>query len=103
MKSFDLLQVQMRWMGIFPLNAKQNGKITRLFLNCVYFVIILEFILTTLWYFAFTAVTLIEYAQCFYVTTFAFVVLVWYLSYLWHRDDFRALFLDLDKIVLKSE
>ena len=103
MKSIDLLQVQMQWLGIFPLNANQNGKIIRLFLNCVNFVVIFEFMLTTFWYLAFTAITLIEYAQCFYIATFTIVLLVWYVSYLWYHEDFRALFLDLDKIILKSE
>lgn len=103
MKSLDLLQIQMQWLGILPRHANQSGKTIRLFLNFAIFGIFLEFFLTTLWYFAFTANTLIEHAESFYVVTFAAVLLTWYSIYLWHRDDFRALFLDLDKIILRSE
>lgn len=105
MKSFDLLQIQMQWLGILPFhrNQNRNQKVIRQFLSCAIFGVFSEFFLTTFWYFAFTASSIIEYAESFYVVAFSVVLLIWYTTYLWHRNDFRTLFLDLDKIVQRSK
>lgn len=103
MKSFNLLQVQMKWLGILPWHSNKNGKVIRLCLNCVIYGIILEFILMSFWYFAFTAQTLNEYANSFYILTFGIVLFAWYSTYLRHRDNFNMLFLDLDGIIRKSK
>lgn len=103
MRSFDLLQIQMRWLGIFPWDTNKNGKTIQLCLNCVIYGIIVEFILMTLWYFALTAQTLNEYAKSFYIFTFGIVLFAWYSTYLMHREDYYMLFVDLDGIVRKSK
>lgn len=103
LKSFDLLQIQMRWLGILPWSTNQNGKAMHLCQTGIIFSFIVEFFLSSFWYFAFTANTLNEYAESFYVFTFGIVIINWYVTYLWHRDNYCVMFLDFEKIAKKSK
>lgn len=103
MKTFNLLKSYMQGLGIFQRDPNRSGKIFNLFLNCVYFGISIIFLITTLWYFSFTAQTLTEYSKSFYFMTFSLVMLVWYPTFLWKRDQYATLFDDFDAIVKRSK
>lgn len=103
MKTFNLLKSYMQDLGIFQRSPNRSGKIFNLFLNCVYFGISIIFSITTFWYFSFTAQTLTEYSKCFYFMTFSLVMLVWYPTFLWKRDQYATLFVDFNAIVKRSK
>lgn len=101
MNSFNLLQLQMQWLGVLP--RPMNQRTLQLFSIGVIYGIILEYFTTTFWYFAFEANTLSEYAESFYILSFGPVIFAWYSTYLWQSDDFHFLFHDLNAIVQKSK
>lgn len=103
MKTFDLLRNYIRNLGIFQWSSNRCGNLFTTFLNCVYFGIFMIFFMTTLWYFLFTAQTIIEYAKSFYFMSYAIVVLVWYSTFLWKTDEYAALFKNFDIKVRKSK
>lgn len=85
-------------MGLWKYGVNHN-----LILNIVFIGMLINFFVTSLWYFAFTAQTFIEYSKCFYYMMSGLLGLIWYLIYIFQREKYAQVFIDLDILIGKSK
>lgn len=103
MKPFDTLLRLMHMMGLFQEDKSSRNKFIRIILNCVVIGIFLIYIVSTIWYFLFTAQKFTEYTECVYYITCALAMPVFYLTFLWQGKEFNRFLTELNEIIESSE
>lgn len=103
MKSFGTLLRLMHMMGLLQEDKSSRDKFIRILLNFVIIGIFLIYIVSTIWYFLFTAQKFTEYTECVYHITCALAMPVFYLKFLWQGKEFNGFLTDLNKIIESSE
>lgn len=97
--SFSLLKYYMRLMGLMRSNFKKHS----LALNIILISFLINFFVSTLWFFLATAKTFIEYSKCFYYMISQLLVLLWHFIYFWYGREYVRVFTDFDAIVERSK
>lgn len=97
--TFKSLKFYLRSMGLWKSDAQRHNPI----LNTIYLIQIINFSVTSFWFFAFSAQTFIEYSKCFYYMTSALLALLWYSIYLYQREKYAQAFAELDKMIEQSK
>lgn len=102
MKTFELLKFQLSKSGILPLDSSPRARQTAIVANCVSVSACIVCLLTTGWFFLFTAQTNSEYVDgCVFYSSIFFAS--WYLICMWNKEKLMTLFADLDAIIVKSK
>lgn len=96
--TFKSLKFYLSLMGLW-----KRGEHYDLVLNLVFLGFFINFVVSSLWFFLFTAQTIIEFSKCFYYMMSAFLVLAWYSIYLYQRNEYAQVFVDLDTMMEKSK
>lgn len=95
--AFESLKYYQSVMGLW-----KNGRYN-LILNIIFIGFFINFVVTPMWFFLFTAQTIIEYSKCFYYMMSALLVLAWYSIFLHQRNDYAEVFADLERMIEKSK
>lgn len=103
MKSFNLLRVQLRRMGLLEWESRPNGKILSIVTNCIIFGIAIVFFVSTTWFFLFVARTTIEHTESFVFVGSSAMIIEMYSMCFWHKQKHGALFDEIDGIIERSE
>lgn len=98
-----MIRIQLNLMGLLQCDSTKREKIRMITSNCLYFFILLSFLLTTAWYFAFNARTHLEYAESSYFVVTSLLAVIIYLHMFHKRSEYKRLFEDLDALVEESE
>lgn len=95
--AFESLKYYQSLMGLW-----KNGGRYNLILNIIFIGFFLNFVVSSMWYFLFTAQTIIEYSKCFYYMMSALLVLAWYSICLHQRNEYAEVFADLGRMIEQS-
>lgn len=101
METFKTLKSQLRWMGI--LRRDSVSGIVAVILDSVMFGVCISYAVTTGSFTLFRCRTFEEYMESVFIFLSSMMVTLWYSVFLWQKQDFNRLFVDLDAIIEKSK
>lgn len=102
MKTFEKLDELRRWMGILQYDKNYCGTFITYTLNFILLGIYVFFLITTLCCLAYRAQSFGNFLENIYFALLASLCLLWYCNFICQRQNYEALFIDLDKIISES-
>lgn len=103
MKTFEKLKVFLRLLGILQYDGNHRRTLITITLNFILLGIYVVFSITTLYCLTFRAQTLSNFLDNTFFVLLALVNVLWYCNFIYRRNMYTALFIDLDQIILESE
>lgn len=100
MKSIDLLSKYLRFFGFLPSLGRWNLSIVSI---CLYYGISLVALISTMWFFSFTAHTFGEYVNSFFFVLHGFLMISWYSVYFNQRRNYVSLVTELNTTIGKCK
>lgn len=102
MKPFDFYLRFMSMMGIWRKDNSLQEKLIGMLMNCVFMCLYSIFLITTGWFFFFTAEKFAEFTECFYSLICAIIIPMFYLKLFWQKKTFDMYFTYLNAIIEES-
>lgn len=102
MNQFTNLKKYLHWIGVLQYEAN-SGRMITFALNCAYIIILVSYMVTTFWFFAFDASNFEEYTETLIFWSSVLQSIVCYLTSIWRRKNILHLFIELDAIIEKSK
>lgn len=103
MRTFEQLKKHLRWIGVLESDGSLKGRFVSTISVGTFSTISTIYVLTTTWYFLFTAETFKQYAESALFVASSFLDIMWYFLFRWQRKQYDAMFVELDAILDKRE
>lgn len=103
MKTFDIVRICRKFMGILPVNANKSAWIMNATLRILWISDIIITFFSTLWFSLFDAENFTEFVQSFFNVLHSSLLLTWYGIYFAQRYTYDSFIDELETEIEKSE
>lgn len=100
---FETLNQYLRWARFLPRDSSRKEKILSIVFNCFYFWSHVVCLLSTSWFFCFTARTYGEYVWCFFFIQCAVLGLFCQVTFFLNKNEYENLSYELHVITINSK
>ena len=103
MSIFQELENNLYFLGILNWGSSNKTKFITIIINCVVVTISVSYVISNTWFLLFEAQTPDERIDGFNFALSSLLLCAWYLNFIWNRNQYTAIMIDLAKIVETSK